>query len=333
MGGGGGVGPSFALLHEVGVRSHRTVWKRSRGSHCILLRSWKQSRRSLYPETCLFLPNHLEFLKGKDNSLSCCLKAAVADVWREGVCKHPEDALRIPSSSRLFHYPRISCVGAGHPCCGYACEGYSLFMVDYIDRLVYVEPSLHLWIETYFIMVNLFDVFLNSVFPDAGMKRLATSHHILRKPMWYFLCTAGEKHFCLLGVPNKGHSRWRTKSSPGKARSLRTRRAPGKGLFVTLFYAAAVLQTLPASRQTAETLQRGRVKLAERMKTDSKMLSRTQGPVMMPELKLEPELFTKEMQTECELAKIPCDYYKVWNPRCKSKGMTAGASERSHLQP
>ncbi|XP_052585947.1 uncharacterized protein LOC128105112 isoform X2 [Peromyscus californicus insignis] len=272
------------------------------------------------------------------------------------------DALRIPSSSRLFHYPRISCVGAGHPCCGYACEGYSyiridfwlsgiwnshtetaklhdmrsirnLFMVDYIDRLVYVEPSLHLWIETYFIMVNLFDVFLNSVFPDAGMKRLATSHHILRKPMWYFLCTAGEKHFCLLGVPNKGHSRWRTKSSPGKARSLRTRRAPGKGLFVTLFYAAAVLQTLPASRQTAETLQRGRVKLAERMKTDSKMLSRTQGPVMMPELKLEPELFTKEMQTECELAKIPCDYYKVWNPRCKSKGMTAGASERSHLQP
>lgn len=44
---GGGVGPSFALLDEVGVRSHRTVWKRSRGSHCILLRSWRQSRRQV----------------------------------------------------------------------------------------------------------------------------------------------------------------------------------------------------------------------------------------------------------------------------------------------
>ena len=42
----------------------------------------------------------------------------------------------------------------------------SLFMVDYIDIdwFSYVEPSLHLWGETYFIMVDdLFDVFLDLI--------------------------------------------------------------------------------------------------------------------------------------------------------------------------
>ncbi|CAO2599898.1 hypothetical protein LEMLEM_LOCUS10062, partial [Lemmus lemmus] len=39
-------GASLPLLNEVGVRSRRTVWKRSRGSHCILLRNWRRSRRS-----------------------------------------------------------------------------------------------------------------------------------------------------------------------------------------------------------------------------------------------------------------------------------------------
>lgn len=40
-------GASLPLLVEVGVRSRRTVWKRSRGSHCILLRNWRRSRRQV----------------------------------------------------------------------------------------------------------------------------------------------------------------------------------------------------------------------------------------------------------------------------------------------
>jgi hypothetical protein len=36
--------------------------------------------------------------------------------------------------------------------------------VDYIDRLSYIEPSLHLWGEAYLIIVDdVFDVFLDSV--------------------------------------------------------------------------------------------------------------------------------------------------------------------------
>ncbi|KAL6090476.1 hypothetical protein STEG23_033286, partial [Scotinomys teguina] len=36
-------------------------------------------------------------------------------------------------------------------------------MVYYIDRLSYVEPSLHLWDKAYLVMVdNVFDVFLES---------------------------------------------------------------------------------------------------------------------------------------------------------------------------
>ncbi|KAL6039635.1 hypothetical protein STEG23_012562, partial [Scotinomys teguina] len=39
-----------------------------------------------------------------------------------------------------------------------------IYMVYYIDRLSYVEPSLHLWDTTYLIMVNnVFDVFLESI--------------------------------------------------------------------------------------------------------------------------------------------------------------------------
>ncbi|KAL6030415.1 hypothetical protein STEG23_017103 [Scotinomys teguina] len=39
-----------------------------------------------------------------------------------------------------------------------------VYMVYYIDRLLYVEPSLHLWDKAYLIMVNnVFDVFLESV--------------------------------------------------------------------------------------------------------------------------------------------------------------------------
>ncbi|KAL6084466.1 hypothetical protein STEG23_037945 [Scotinomys teguina] len=39
-----------------------------------------------------------------------------------------------------------------------------IYMVYYVDRLSYVEPSLHLWDEVYLVMVdNVFDVFLESV--------------------------------------------------------------------------------------------------------------------------------------------------------------------------
>ena len=39
-----------------------------------------------------------------------------------------------------------------------------VYMVDYIDRFSYVEPSLHLWDEANLIMVDDFsDVFLDSV--------------------------------------------------------------------------------------------------------------------------------------------------------------------------
>ena len=37
-------------------------------------------------------------------------------------------------------------------------------MVDYIDGFLYIEPSLHLWDESYLIMVDgLFNVFFDSV--------------------------------------------------------------------------------------------------------------------------------------------------------------------------
>ncbi|KAL6089702.1 hypothetical protein STEG23_029694 [Scotinomys teguina] len=37
-----------------------------------------------------------------------------------------------------------------------------IYMVYYIDRLLYVEPSLHLWDKAYLVMVdNVFDVFLD----------------------------------------------------------------------------------------------------------------------------------------------------------------------------
>ena len=40
-----------------------------------------------------------------------------------------------------------------------------IYMVDYIDKFSYVEPSLHLWYETDLIMVADFsDVFLRFVF-------------------------------------------------------------------------------------------------------------------------------------------------------------------------
>ena len=40
-----------------------------------------------------------------------------------------------------------------------------VYMVDYIERFSYIEPSLHLWDEVDLIMVNdLFNVILDSVF-------------------------------------------------------------------------------------------------------------------------------------------------------------------------
>jgi hypothetical protein len=36
-------------------------------------------------------------------------------------------------------------------------------LVDYIDGFPYIESSLHFWDEAYLIMVNYFDVFLDSV--------------------------------------------------------------------------------------------------------------------------------------------------------------------------
>ena len=40
-----------------------------------------------------------------------------------------------------------------------------VYMVDYIERFSYIEPSLHLWDEVHLIMVNdLFNVILDSVF-------------------------------------------------------------------------------------------------------------------------------------------------------------------------
>jgi hypothetical protein len=39
-----------------------------------------------------------------------------------------------------------------------------LYIVDYIDRFLYIEPSLHLWDETYLVMMgDHFDVFLDLV--------------------------------------------------------------------------------------------------------------------------------------------------------------------------
>jgi hypothetical protein len=39
-----------------------------------------------------------------------------------------------------------------------------VYVVDYIDKFPYIEPSLHPWEEPYLIMVNgYFDVFLDSI--------------------------------------------------------------------------------------------------------------------------------------------------------------------------
>jgi hypothetical protein len=38
------------------------------------------------------------------------------------------------------------------------------YMVDYIDGFSYIEASLHPWYEVYLIMMNVFDVFLDSVY-------------------------------------------------------------------------------------------------------------------------------------------------------------------------
>ena len=39
-----------------------------------------------------------------------------------------------------------------------------VYILDYIDGFLYIEPTLHLWDEAYLIMMDdLFDVFLNSV--------------------------------------------------------------------------------------------------------------------------------------------------------------------------
>jgi hypothetical protein len=41
---------------------------------------------------------------------------------------------------------------------------YTLWLVDFIDGFLFIEPSLHAWDKTYLIMVNdYFDVFLDSV--------------------------------------------------------------------------------------------------------------------------------------------------------------------------
>ena len=41
----------------------------------------------------------------------------------------------------------------------------SVYVMDYINRLVYVKPALHPWDETYLVMMDkLFDVLLQSVF-------------------------------------------------------------------------------------------------------------------------------------------------------------------------
>jgi hypothetical protein len=43
----------------------------------------------------------------------------------------------------------------------------SLFIVGYVNKLSYIEPSLHPWDEDYLILVNDgFDVFLDSVLKD-----------------------------------------------------------------------------------------------------------------------------------------------------------------------
>ncbi|KAL6037790.1 hypothetical protein STEG23_001793, partial [Scotinomys teguina] len=45
-----------------------------------------------------------------------------------------------------------------------SCPALCVYMVYYIDRLSYVEPSLYLWDKAYSVMVdNVFDVFLESV--------------------------------------------------------------------------------------------------------------------------------------------------------------------------
>ena len=61
-----------------------------------------------------------------------------------------------------------------------------VYMVDYIDRCSYVEPSLYLWDEIYLIMVDdISDVFLDSVckyfiiFASMFMRKLGLSFSFL----------------------------------------------------------------------------------------------------------------------------------------------------------
>ncbi|KAL6031396.1 hypothetical protein STEG23_007037 [Scotinomys teguina] len=63
-----------------------------------------------------------------------------------------------------LHSPSLNCQPSPERKATHSILWLFIYMVYYIDRLLYVEPSLHLWDKAYLIMVdNVFDVFLKSV--------------------------------------------------------------------------------------------------------------------------------------------------------------------------
>ena len=67
----------------------------------------------------------------------------------------------------------------------------SVYVVNYVDRLVYVEPALHPWDEANLIMMNkLFDVLLHSVCQYLIEDFCVDVHHGYCPEVFVFSCVS-----------------------------------------------------------------------------------------------------------------------------------------------
>ena len=92
----------------------------------------------------------------------------------------------------------------------------SVYVMDYVYRLEYVEPALHPWDEAYLIMMNkLFDVLLHSVCQYFIEDFCVNFHHGYWPEVFFFSCVSSQywSHkmswggfplFVLLGIVSEG---------------------------------------------------------------------------------------------------------------------------------
>ena len=68
----------------------------------------------------------------------------------------------------------------------------SVYVMDYVYRVAYVEPALHPWDETYLIVMDkLFDVLLQSVCQYAIEDFCICVHHGYWPEIFFFVVSAG----------------------------------------------------------------------------------------------------------------------------------------------